>query len=84
MIEPNAQLNEPGLAKALAELNSILIPGESVEAWATQRRIFALSHRRTLIAATSGGTPTDGAGGSPPAGRPRRRARRCVASPAGS
>jgi hypothetical protein len=54
MIEPNAQLNEPGLAKALAELNSILIPGESVEAWATQRRIFALSHRRTLIAATSG------------------------------
>ncbi len=54
MIEPNAQLNEPGLAKALTELNSILIPGESVEAWATQRRIFALSHRRTLIAATSG------------------------------
>jgi Bacterial PH domain len=54
MIEPNAELNEPGLAKALAEMQSILIPGESVEAWATQRRIFALSHRRTLIAATSG------------------------------
>jgi len=54
MIEPNGDLNEPGLEKALAELHSILIPGESVEAWATQRRIFALSHRRTLIAATSG------------------------------
>ena len=54
MIEPNMDLNEPGLEKALAQLHSILIPGENVEAWATQRRIFALSHRRTLIAATSG------------------------------
>ncbi len=54
MNEPNTELNEPGLSKALAELNSVLIPGESVEAWATQRRVFALSHRRTIVAATSG------------------------------
>jgi hypothetical protein len=54
MLDSNAELNEPGLEKALAELHSVLIPGENLEAWATQRRIFALTRRRTLIAATSG------------------------------
>jgi hypothetical protein len=54
MIEPNAQAQEPGLDQALADLHSVLIPAETVEAWATQRRIFALTHRRTIIAATSG------------------------------
>ncbi len=54
MIEPNTEGQEPGLAKALADLQSVLIPSETVEAWATQRRIFALSHRRMIIAATSG------------------------------
>jgi hypothetical protein len=54
MIEPNAEAQEPGLDKALADLHSVLIPGETVAAWATQRRIFALSHRRMIIAATSG------------------------------
>ena len=54
MIEPNAQAQEPGLEQALADLHSVLIPAETVEAWATQRRIFALSHRRMIIAATSG------------------------------
>jgi hypothetical protein len=54
MLDSNAELNEPGLEKALAELHSVLIPGETLEAWATQRRIFALIRRRTLIAATSG------------------------------
>jgi len=43
-----------GLGKPLAELRSVLIPGETLEAWAIQRRVFALSHRRLLIAATSG------------------------------
>src|SRR5881392_3136313 len=43
-----------GVEKPLAELRSVLIPGETLEAWAIQRRIFALSHRRVLIAATSG------------------------------
>jgi hypothetical protein len=54
MIEPNTELNEPGLTKALADLQSVLIPAETVEAWATQRRVYALSHRRTIVAATSG------------------------------
>src|SRR5438132_1574685 len=43
-----------GVEKPLAELRSVLIPGETLEALAIQRRIFALSHRRVLIAATSG------------------------------
>src|SRR5437016_12199126 len=43
-----------GVEKPLAELRSVLIPGETLEAWAIQRRIFALSHRRVLIAASSG------------------------------
>jgi hypothetical protein len=40
--------------KPLAALRSVLIPAETLEAWAIQRRIFALAHRRLLIAATSG------------------------------
>src|SRR3984885_6951890 len=47
-------LNEAGAAKPLAQLRSVLIPGETLESWAIQRRLFALTHRRVLIAATSG------------------------------
>jgi hypothetical protein len=46
--------SEPGLAKPLEYLRSVLIPSETLEAWAIQRRIFALNHRRQIIAATSG------------------------------
>lgn len=46
--------SEPGLAKPLEHLRSVLIPSETLEAWAIQRRIFSLSHRRLLLAATSG------------------------------
>lgn len=42
------------LNKALEHLNSVLVTGETLEAWAIQRRLFALSNRRILIAATSG------------------------------
>jgi hypothetical protein len=35
-------------------LQSVLIAGESLEAWAVQRRAFAVKHRRLLVAATSG------------------------------
>jgi hypothetical protein len=45
---------EPGLSGALMHLHSVLISGESLEAWAVQRRIFALKRRRVLVAATSG------------------------------
>ena len=55
MTVPDATaMDGAGLGKPLAELRSVLIPGETLEAWAIQRRIFALSHRRLLIAATSG------------------------------
>jgi Bacterial PH domain len=46
--------SEAGLAKPLEYLKSVLIPSETLEAWAVQRRVFAVSHRRLLIAATSG------------------------------
>jgi hypothetical protein len=45
---------EAGLERPLAQLRSVLIPGETVDAWAMQMRLFALLHRRLLIAATSG------------------------------
>jgi hypothetical protein len=50
----DATTSEPGLGRPLAQLNSVLIPGETLEAWAIQMRLFALSHRRMLVAATSG------------------------------
>ena len=46
--------NEPGLEAALATLRGLLTSGEALEAWAVQHRLFALTHRRSCIAATSG------------------------------
>ena len=45
---------DPRLAKAMQDMNAILVPGERIEATAVQRRLFALTHRRILLAATSG------------------------------
>jgi hypothetical protein len=45
---------EQGLDKPLEDLRSVLIAGEELEAWAIQRRAFAVLHRRVLVAATSG------------------------------
>ncbi len=42
------------ITKALEHLNSILVSGETIEAWAVQRRLFSIAKRRILIAATSG------------------------------
>ncbi len=50
----NVSMYEPGLEKPLEHLKSVLIQSETLEAWAIQRRIFALNHRRQLLAATSG------------------------------
>ncbi len=47
-------LDEAELAGPLAQLRTVLIPGETLEAFAIQRRLFALTHRRLLVAATSG------------------------------
>jgi hypothetical protein len=46
--------HEPGLEAALALLRGLLTAGETLEAWAVQHRLFALTHRRACIAATSG------------------------------
>lgn len=50
----DAPSHEPGISRALAALHSLLIPGEELETHAIQRRIFALTHRRTIVGATSG------------------------------
>ena len=53
MIEA-ASADEPGLKRALDCLQAVLIPTETLEAWAVERRVFALAHRRRIVAATSG------------------------------
>jgi len=45
---------EPGFDSALATLRGLLTAGETLEAWAVQHRLFALTHRRDCVAATSG------------------------------
>ena len=44
----------PGLESALATLRGLLTSDETLEAWAVQHRLYALTHRRVCIAATSG------------------------------
>ena len=44
----------PDLDAALATLRGLLTSEETLEAWAVQHRLYALTHRRTCIAATSG------------------------------
>ena len=48
------QPDDPALAHVLEPLRSLLIPGEQLEAYAVQRRIFALIHRRVAIGSTTG------------------------------
>ena len=51
----NVSTNEDAnVIKSLEHLKTVIIGGESLEEWAIQRRLFALIHRRVLIAATSG------------------------------
>jgi hypothetical protein len=46
--------DEVDVSGPLAQLRSVLIAGETLDAWVIQRRVYALTHRRVLIAATSG------------------------------
>ena len=39
---------------ALRQLRGVLVQGETLDAYAVQRRLFALTHRRVIVAATSG------------------------------
>jgi hypothetical protein len=43
-----------GTSRALEALRSLLIPGEDLQTYAIQRRMFALVHRRVAVGATSG------------------------------
>jgi hypothetical protein len=45
---------DPTVSAALTTLKALLTVDETLEAWAVQHRLFALTHRRQLIAATSG------------------------------
>ena len=51
---PAAGPDDRGASRALDALRTLLIPGETLESWAVQHRLFALTHRRRLVAATSG------------------------------
>lgn len=46
--------SDSGVQRALEHVQAILVPGETVEAWAIQRRAFALMRRRVVLAASSG------------------------------
>lgn len=45
---------DSGAMKGLDTLRGLLTAGETLEAWAMQHRLFALLHRRVVVAATSG------------------------------
>jgi hypothetical protein len=51
---PTPTRTDSGLEKALEHVRALLIDGETLDAWAVQCRIFALTHRRTIVAATTG------------------------------
>jgi Short C-terminal domain len=56
MTAPEAPANaeEPRIAAVVDQLRGLLVPGETLQAYAVERRIFALFHRRLVAAATSG------------------------------
>jgi len=47
-------VEHPRIVRALAQLDTLLVPGEKREAYAVQRRLFALRGRRAIVAATTG------------------------------
>jgi hypothetical protein len=49
-----APTDDLGSQAALQNLQSVLTADEKLEAWAIQRRLFALNHRRVALGATSG------------------------------
>jgi hypothetical protein len=45
---------EPRVSAFVETVRGLLVPGEHIEAWAVQRRLFALLTRRVFVAATTG------------------------------
>ena len=54
MSEDQIKPREAALGKAYASLDSMLVAGEKIQSTAVQRRLFALLHRRSVVAATTG------------------------------
>ncbi|MBB5508730.1 PH domain-containing protein [Paraburkholderia atlantica] len=54
MSEDQMKPREAGLEKAYGSLDSMLVAGEKIQSTAVQRRLFALLHRRSVVAATTG------------------------------
>ncbi len=48
MSDSTASADNLALGAALATLQGLLTSGETLEAWAAQRRLYALTHRRAL------------------------------------
>jgi hypothetical protein len=46
--------NDIRLSKAYGHIEGMLVPNETIQAYAVQRRLFALRHRRQLVVASSG------------------------------
>jgi putative oligomerization/nucleic acid binding protein len=44
----------PRVQSALAQLQGLLVPGETLQTYAVQSRLFALTRRRVIVGATSG------------------------------
>ena len=58
-MSPSAEIHKDAqgdshVAQGLEQLATLLVPGETIQAYAVQRRLFALTHRRALVAATTG------------------------------
>jgi hypothetical protein len=53
-MEQSIQTQDTNINNALQHVKSVLVSGETLDAWAVQVRLFAWTHRRMLIAATSG------------------------------
>lgn len=51
---PVLAMSDTRIGAGLAEFRSLLVPGEKLTAYAVQRRLFALVHRRTIVGATTG------------------------------
>jgi hypothetical protein len=50
----SSETEHGSIASAVKRLRELLVPQETLECAAVQRRIFALTHRRIVAAATSG------------------------------
>lgn len=57
MSDPHTRLGageDARIQRALGEFAALLVQSETIDAYAVQRRVFALKHRRSLVCATSG------------------------------